>query len=68
MASNAARLDELVTASGSTLSKTPGIGPVLAARLIARVGRASRFPSAAAFANYTSTAPVKITSADKARP
>ncbi|KPI10131.1 hypothetical protein OK006_11222 [Actinobacteria bacterium OK006] len=67
LASNAARLEALVTASGSTLSKTPGIGPVLAARLIARVGRASRFPSAAAFANYTGTAPVEIASADKAR-
>ncbi|MFE2992739.1 hypothetical protein [Streptomyces sp. NPDC059262] len=46
-ASNAARLKALMTASGATLSKTPGIGPVLAAPLIARVGRANRSPNAA---------------------
>ncbi|MFD7608814.1 transposase [Streptomyces mirabilis] len=46
---------------------TPGVGPVLAARLVGRVGRASRFATAAAFANYTGAAPVEIASADKAR-
>ncbi|MFD1275966.1 transposase [Streptomyces kaempferi] len=67
LAANAAHLEELVAAADSTLMQTPGIGPVLAARLIARVGRASRFPTAAAFANYTGTAPVEIASADKSR-
>ncbi|WP_180990004.1 transposase [Streptomyces noursei] len=46
---------------------TPGVGPVLAARLVGRVGRASRFATAAAFANYTGVAPVEIASADKGR-
>ncbi|MFE2350074.1 transposase [Kitasatospora cineracea] len=32
-----------------------------------RVGRASRFPDSAAFANYAGAAPVEIASADKAR-
>lgn len=64
---NAARMQELVEASDSTLMNTPGIGPVMAARLVGRVGRASRFATAAAFASYTGTAPVEIASADRAR-
>ncbi|MCX4910574.1 IS110 family transposase [Streptomyces sp. NBC_00878] len=67
LAANATRLQALVAAADSTLMDTPGIGPVLAARLIARVGRASRFPTAAAFANYTGTAPVEMASGDRAR-
>lgn len=46
---------------------TPGIGPVLAGRLLARTGRPGRFPTAAAYANYCGTAPMEIASADKAR-
>ncbi|MER7690349.1 transposase [Streptomyces sp. NPDC097610] len=61
---NAAHLADLVAAADSTLTRTPGIGPVLAARLIARVGC---FPTSAAFANYAGTAPVEIAGADKAR-
>lgn len=53
-----------VEASGSTLMRIPGIGPVLAARLIARTGRAERFASSAAYANYCGAAPVQIASAD----
>ncbi|WP_409470609.1 IS110 family transposase [Streptomyces sp. HC307] len=64
---NSARMQALVEAADSTLMSTPGIGPVMAARLIGRVGRASRFPTAAAFANYAGAAPVEIASADKAR-
>jgi transposase len=41
---------------------TPGVGPVPAAWLVGRVGRASRFATAAAFANYTGAAPVEIAS------
>ncbi|MFE4416388.1 transposase [Streptomyces sp. NPDC056821] len=36
---------------------TPGIGPVLAGRLLARTGRPDRFPTAAAYASYCGTAP-----------
>ncbi|MDX3641650.1 transposase [Streptomyces sp. MB09-02B] len=67
LAANAADLKKLVMAANSRLMHTPGIGPVLAARLIARGGRASRCPTTAAFANYTGTAPVEIASADKSR-
>jgi transposase len=64
---NAAEIAELVTQSGSTLTSTPGIGAVTAARLLGRTGRASRFPSSAAFASYTGTAPVETASADRQR-
>ncbi|MET8206163.1 IS110 family transposase [Streptomyces sp. NPDC005373] len=64
---NAARMQTLVETGGSTLMDTPGIGPVMAGRLIGRTGRASRFPRAAAFANYAGAAPVEIASADKSR-
>ncbi|MEU3920209.1 transposase [Streptomyces sp. NPDC029004] len=66
LAENAVRIEELVDSSGSTLMNTPRVGPVLAARLVGRVGRASRFATAEAFANYTGVAPVEIASADKA--
>ncbi|MER7693326.1 transposase [Streptomyces sp. NPDC097610] len=43
----------------------PGIGPVLAGRLLlARTGRPDRLPTAAAFANYCEVAPIEIASAD----
>ncbi|MEU3617937.1 IS110 family transposase [Streptomyces sp. NPDC006872] len=64
---NAVHMEELVESSGSSLMNTPGVGPVLAARLVGRVGRAGRFATAAAFANYAGTAPIEIVSADKAR-
>jgi transposase len=43
------------------------IGPVVATRLLGRTGRASRFPSSSAFANYAGVAPVEVASADQAR-
>jgi hypothetical protein len=46
---------------------TPGIGPVMAARLIARTRHIDRFATAAAYANYCGTAPIEIASAHKAR-
>ena len=67
LAANAEQLRRRVEASGSTLMSTPGIGPVMAARLIARTGNIDRFPTAAAYANYCGTAPIEIASADKAR-
>jgi transposase len=67
LAAKAEQLRLHVEASDSTLMPTPGIGPVMAARLIARTGNIDRFPTAAAYANYTGTAPIEIASADKAR-
>jgi transposase len=64
---NAKQISELVAASGSTLTGIVGIGAITAGRLIGRTGRAARFPTAAAFANYAGVAPVEVASADKAR-
>jgi transposase len=52
---------------GSRLLTVDGIGPVIAGRLLGRTRRASRFPSASAFANYAGVAPVEVASADRAR-
>ena len=57
----------LLDEHGTRLREVDGIGPVIAARLIGRTGSASRFATAAAYANYTGTAPVQIASADSSR-
>lgn len=67
LAANARLLEQAVTEAGSTLMDTPGIGPVMTARLIARTGRAGRFATGAAFASYCGTAPIEIASAGRAR-
>lgn len=67
LAANARQMQQALGQYGSTLMNTPGVGPVLAARLIGRTGVPTRFRSAAAFANYAGVAPIEIASADKAR-
>jgi transposase len=67
LAENSAAMDELLDQHGTSLRTIPGIGPVMAARLIGRTGPATRFPTAAAYANYTGVAPVEIASADSIR-
>ena len=64
---NAQAIAGLVAATGSTLTEVVGVGPIMAGRLISRTGRASRFPTASAFANYAGAAPVEIASAEKSR-
>ena len=62
-----AEIADTVEATGSRLNEVDGIGPVLAGRLLGRTRRASRFPTASAFANYAGVAPVEVASADRAR-
>ncbi len=64
---NSAEIERAVAATGSRLSEVDGIGPVIAGRLLGRIRRASRFPTAAAFASYPGVAPVEVASADHAR-
>ena len=64
---NTRAIAQLVDATDSTLTQTVGVGPIPAGRLISRTGRASRFPTSSAFANYAGAAPIEIASADKAR-
>jgi transposase len=72
------RLDERITAtggqittavreSGTTLTELFGIGGLLAGKILARVGAIRRFSSAAAFASYTGTAPIAVSSGDVVR-
>jgi hypothetical protein len=64
---NAQAIARLVAATGSALTEVVGVGPIMAGRLISRTGRASRFLTASAFANYAGAAPVEIASAEKSR-
>ena len=61
------RMVDALEARPSRLLDIDGVGPVLAARLIGRCGRASRFPTADAFASYAGTAPAEASSGERIR-
>ncbi|MBV8995770.1 MAG: transposase, partial [Pseudonocardiales bacterium] len=67
IAATATEITTAVQASGSTLTQLHGIGNLLAGKILARVGNISRFRSAAAFASYTGTAPIEVSSGDVVR-
>jgi len=67
LASITERMIEALEARPSRLVDIDGIGPVLAARLIGCCRRASRFPTADAFASYAGTAPVEASSGERIR-
>lgn len=58
-----------VTATGSTLTDLRGIGPLLAGKILARVGveTVTRFRSPGAFACCNGTAPIEVSSGDVVR-
>jgi len=56
-----------VSASGTTLTELCGVGALTAAKILARVGTITRFRSAAAFASYTGTAPIEVSSGEVVR-
>lgn len=56
-----------VAASGSTLPELRGIGHLTAGKILARVGDIHRFRSPAAFASYTGTAPIEVSSGEVVR-
>jgi transposase len=62
-----ARVAEAVSESPTTLTQLFGIGPILAAKIIGRVGDVRRFPSAARFASYCGVAPIEASSGDVVR-
>lgn len=47
-----------VAASGTTLVAIPGVGPLIAAKILGEVGDVSRLQSKAAFAHMSGTAPI----------
>jgi transposase len=61
------RIEAEVEASGTTLTKIFGIGPILAAKIIGTVGSVARFPTKAHFASYCGTAPVETSSGEVVR-
>ena len=63
----AARMTVVLDEYDTELLDVDGVGPVLGARLIGRTGRASRFPTPDAFANYTGVAPIEVASGEHTR-
>lgn len=61
------QLEELVEASGSTLMGLPGVGPIVAARVLADVGDVTRFADRNRFASWTGTAPIEASSGQTVR-
>lgn len=60
-------LSDAVAASGTTLTGLLGIGDVLAAKILARAGSISRFPTPSAFASFCGVAPIEVSSGDVVR-
>ena len=59
------KLAAAVKASGTTVTKVFGVGPVIAGTVIGDVRHVSRFPSRDHFAAYDGTAPVEVSSGDR---
>ena len=62
-----ARIAEAIAASKTTLTTLFGIGPVVAAKILGRVGDVRRFATAARFASYCGVAPIEVSSGDVVR-
>jgi transposase len=56
-----------VAETGCTLVELRGVGTVLAAKVLSRVGDVHRFRSAAAFATFNGTAPLEVSSGGTVR-
>ena len=61
------RIGEAVDATGTTLTDIVGIGPVNAAVILGEVADVARFATADAFASYTGTAPLEVSSGEITR-
>ena len=67
IATASTQISDAVAASGTTLTQLRGIGDLTAGKIIGRVGDITRFRSPAAFASYTGTAPIEVSSGDVVR-
>ena len=63
----AAQISALVAATGTTLTSLFGVGPVIAARILAETGDVSRFATRDKFAGCNGTAPIGVSSGDQVR-
>jgi transposase len=57
IAETKARLQDALAESGTTLTEVPGIGPLIAAKILGEVGDVGRIRSEGAFAMMAGTAP-----------
>jgi transposase len=64
---NETELGQALTAAGSTLTEMPGVGPIMAAKILGHVGDIDRFPNADHFASYTGTSPIEASSGPRQR-
>jgi transposase len=62
-----ARIRQEVEASGTTLTDIFGVGPIVAAKIIALAGDVRRFPTKGHFASYAGVAPVEVSSGEVVR-
>ncbi len=62
-----AGLKVMVKVRGSRLMDLPGVGPVVAARILADVGDVTRFADRNRFASWTGTAPLDASSGEQNR-
>lgn len=62
LAENTKQMKTILGTQNTTLTSLVGVGPVLASRILAGTRDPLRFTTAAAFANYTGTAPVQVAS------
>ena len=60
-------LNAMVEASGSSLTTLPGVGTIVAARVLAEVGDVTRFADRNRFASWTGTAPLEASSGEQVR-
>jgi transposase len=60
-------LSAALDTAGSTLTEVPGVGPVLAAKIVAHSGDVTRFLSRHHYASYCGTAPIQASSGDHRR-
>ncbi len=61
------RVAGAVAASGTSLTEIHGVGPIIAAMVIAYTGDITRFPTCGHYASYNATAPIEASSGPKAR-
>jgi transposase len=61
------RTAETVIASATSVTDVYGIGPLMAALIVGRVGDVRRFPTAGHFARHNGTAPIEASSGPRKR-
>ncbi|WP_371516605.1 IS110 family transposase [Kitasatospora sp. NBC_01300] len=64
---NEAQMRDALAATRTTLTSLPGLGTVLAAKVLGHVGDITRFPTEHHFASYTGSAPLDASSGNNVR-